>query len=116
MPSPYLYPLRGRRRRGIMAPQNLVGKADAFTADENARAGNKPDAVLTLQLAAERALRPMPFDLAGLALASEDHPAATFSFSASLSLAFSLSAVGLFALRMMSSISPYSFAASEVRK
>jgi hypothetical protein len=31
-----VYPLRRCWRRGIMAPQNLIGKADAFTADENA--------------------------------------------------------------------------------
>jgi hypothetical protein len=54
--------------------------------------------VLSLQLAAKRALGPVPFDLTTLALASEDHPAATFSFSLSLSLAFSFVVSGFVAL------------------
>src|SRR6202165_3768360 len=101
-----------------MAPQNLVGKADALAADENARARHPTHPALTLQLAAERALRLVPFDLAALALASEDHPAATFSFSFSPSFSFALSLSAGFARLgvMMSSISPYSFAASEVKK
>jgi hypothetical protein len=100
-----------------MAPQNLVGKADALTADENARAGDQTHPALTLELPAERTLRLVPFDLAALRFASEDHPAATFSFSFSPSLSFALSlSPSLGGLRMMSSISPYSFAASDVRK
>src|ERR1700680_101944 len=110
-----LYPSLRVRRRGIMAPENLVGKADAFAADENARARDEPHAALTMQFAAERTLGPVPFDLAARSLASEDHPAATFSFSFSLSGAFSFSP-SLGGVRMMSSINPYSLAASDVRK
>ena len=100
-----------------MAPQNLIGKAYALAAVENTWAGDKTHSALTLELATERTIRLVPFDLAALSFASKDHPAATFSFSFSpaLSLAVSLSP-GLGGLRMMSSISPYSFAASEVRK
>jgi len=51
-----------------------------------------------------------PLDPAVLALAPKDHEAApTFSFSRSFS-------PGLGGVRMMSSIRPYSLAASEVRK
>src|ERR1700681_1831479 len=98
-----------------MAPENLVGKADALAADENARAGDESHAALTVQLAAERTLGPVPFDLAARSLASEDHPAATFSFSFSLSCAFFFSP-SLGGVRSMSSINPDSFAASDVRK
>src|SRR5712691_11202453 len=109
--------LRGCRRRGIMAPENLVGKAYALAADEDSRTGDQPDASLPLLLAAERALRSMPGDLVSLRPASEDHPAATFSLTFSSSLDLSLSTTpGLVGVRMMSSISPYSFAASAVRK
>src|SRR6267142_203678 len=112
-----MYPLRRGRRRGIMAPQNLVGNADALTADENARAGDQPDSAFALELPTKRAFRPVPLDFAALALASEDHPAATFSFSFSLALSLAPSlSPGLGGLRMMSSMSPYSFAASEVKK
>jgi hypothetical protein len=91
--------------------------ADAFAAYENARARDEPYATLTLQVAAERAFRPVPFDLVALPLASEDHPAATFSFSFSPSFSFALSlSVVLIGVRMMSSINPYSLAASDVRK
>src|SRR2546426_2014726 len=106
-------------RRGIMAPQNLVGKAYALAADEDSRAGDETDASFALILAAERALGTVSFDLVALRPASEDHPAATFSFSFSvvLSLSVALSfSPGLVGVRMMSSISPYSFAASAVRK
>ncbi len=97
-----------------MAPQNLIGKTDALAADENARACYEPHSTLTLQLTAEGALRLVPLDLAALALPAKDHGvAATFSFSFSFS--FSLSA-GLVGVRMMSSIKPYSFAASDVKK
>ena len=95
-----------------MAPENLVGKTYAFAADEDAGAGDQSHPTLPMSLPAEGALRLVPLDLAALASASEDHgAAATFSFSFSLS--FSPGFVGV---RMMSSISPYSFAASEVRK
>src|SRR5260370_1524654 len=110
----YLYPLRRGRRRGIMAPQDLIGKADALAADEHARPRYEPHPTLTLSLAAEGALRLVPFDLAALALPAKDHGvAATFSFSFSFSFSLSLSA-GLIGGRMMPSISPYPFAASEV--
>src|SRR5487761_456022 len=100
-----------------MAPQDLVGKTDALTADENARTGDQAHPTLPLQLAAKRTLWLMPFDFAALRLASEDHPAATFSFSFSPALSFAASlSPGFGGLRMMSSISPYSLAASEVRK
>src|SRR6266498_1831229 len=100
-----------------MAPENLVGKTYAVTADENSRARNKTDPMFALGLPAERALRSVPCQGVALVSASEDHPAATFSFtfSSSLSFDFSLSP-GLAGVRMMSSISPYSFAASDVRK
>src|SRR5258705_13841837 len=98
-----------------MAPENLVGKAYALAADENSRSGHKADPPFALSLAAERALCTVSFDLVALRSASEDHPAATFSLTFSSSLAFSLSP-GFGVLRMMSSISPYSFAASAVRK
>ena len=64
-----------------MTPQHLIGNAYAFAADENARAGDESDPSFALRLTAERTFRAVPFDLAALALASEDHPAATFSFS-----------------------------------
>jgi len=97
-----------------MAPENLVGKTYAFAADEDAGAGDQSHPTLPMSLPAEGALRLVPLDLAALASASEDHgAAATFSFSFSFSLSFSPGFVGV---RMMSSISPYSFAASEVRK
>src|SRR5216683_2785636 len=97
-----------------MSPQDLIGKADALAADEDARPCHEPHPTLTLCLAAEGALRLVPFDLAALALPAKDHGvAATFSFSFSFS--FSLSA-GLIGVRMMPSISPYSLAASEVKK
>src|SRR5438105_2383846 len=111
--------LRGCGRRGIMAPQNLVGKAYALAANEDSRAGDEADATFALILAAERALGTVSFDLVALRSASEDHPAATFSFSFSavLSLSVALSfSPGLVGVRMMSSIRPYSFAASAVRK
>src|SRR5579864_3943 len=98
-----------------MAPQNLVGKAYAFAADEHPRAGNEANSTLTLRLPAEGALRPVPLDLVALPSAAEDHPAATRSFSLSFSLSFSTTP-GLIAVRMMSSINPYSLAASAVRK
>ena len=53
------------------------------------------------------------------ALASEDHgygAATTFSFSFSFSFSFFVLVGGLIGVRMMSSIRPYSLAASEVRK
>src|SRR3977135_1103501 len=97
-----------------MAPQDLIGKADALAADEHARARDQPHPTLSLSLAAERAFRLVPLDLTTLALSTEDHGvAATFSFSFSFS--FSLSA-GLAGVRMMSSIRPYSLAESDVRK
>src|SRR5207245_2722041 len=106
-------------RRGIMAPQNLVGKAYALAANEDSRAGDETDASFALILAAERALGTVSFDLVALRPASEDHPAATFSFSFSVALSLSVAlsfSPGLVGVRMMSSISPYSFAASAVRK
>src|SRR5215471_13581196 len=106
---------RGCRRRGIMAPQHLIGKAYALAADEHPRPGDEANAPFALLLAAERALRAMLLDLASLRPASEDHPAATFSFSFSGSFAFSATP-GFCGVRMMSSISPYSFAASAVKK
>src|SRR2546427_10659078 len=97
-----------------MAPQDLVGKADALAADEHARACHEPDAALTLQLTAEGARRLVPLDLAALALPAKDHGvAATFSFS--LFFSFSLSA-GLVGARVISSINPHSVAAPEGRK
>src|SRR5690348_12985095 len=102
-----------------MAPQHLVGKADALAADEDSRARDQADASLPLDFPAERALRAVPFHLVALRSASKDHPAVTFSFSFSavLSLSPALSgAPGLVGVRMMSSIRPYSFAASAVRK
>ena len=67
--------------------------------------------MLTLKLAAEGAFRLVPLDPAVFRFAAEDHVAApTFSFS------FSLVSPGLGGVRMMSSIKPYSFAASDVRK
>src|SRR5712692_5845305 len=114
--GPSQYPLRRGRRRGIMAPQNLVGKADAFAADKHSRACDQPHPSLTLELSAEGAFRLVPLDLAALALSAKDHGvAATFSFSFSSFFSFSLS-LGWIGVRMMSSIRPYSFAASEVRK
>jgi hypothetical protein len=68
-----------------MAPQNLVGKAYALAADEDSRAGHEADASLALLLAAERTFRTVSFDLVALRSASEDHPAATFSFTFSAS-------------------------------
>jgi hypothetical protein len=56
-----------------MAPENLVGKADALAADENTRARNEPHTALAVDIAAEGTLGPVPFDLAAAALASEDH-------------------------------------------
>jgi hypothetical protein len=64
-----------------MAPQNLIGKTYALTADENSRTRHEADATLALCLPAERALRSVPGDLIALCPASEDHPAATFSFT-----------------------------------
>jgi hypothetical protein len=64
-----------------MAPQNLIGKTYALTADENSRTGDETDPTFALGLPAERALRSMPGDLIALGPASEDHPAATFSFT-----------------------------------
>src|SRR6266849_344840 len=99
-----------------MAPENLVGKADAFNTDEHPRPRDQSHPSLALTLAAERALRLVPLDFAALALPSEDHGvAATFSFSFSFFFSLSLS-LGFVGVRMMSSIRPYSFAASEVRK
>src|SRR5207245_442252 len=83
--------LRGCGRRGIMAPENLVGKAYALTADEHSRTGDQANSPLPLGLAAERALRTVPGDLVALCSASEDHPATTFSFSFSSLSAFALS-------------------------
>src|SRR6266849_7803816 len=101
-----------------MAPQNLAGKADAFAADEHSRACDQPHPSLTLKLSAEGAFRLVPLDLAALALSAKDHGvAATFSFSFSFPTFFSFSLSLVFmVVRMMSSIRPYSFAASEVRK
>ena len=95
-----------------MAPENLVRKAYAFAADEDSRTGDQTYSALTLKLAAEGAFRLVPLDPAVLALSAKDHFAAapTFSFS------FSLASPGFGGVRMMSSIKPYSFAASEVRK
>src|SRR6266581_344667 len=107
--------LRGCGRRGIMTPKYLVGACNAFAADEHSRAGDQTDAPLPLCLAAERALRTVPRDLVALRPASEDHPAATFSLTFSSSSFLALSGI-LVGVRMMSSISPYSFAASAVRK
>src|SRR6266699_1600690 len=108
--QPRVRPSRRSGRRGIMAPENLVGKAYALAADEDARTGDQSHPTLSMSLPAEGALRLVPLDLAALAPPSEDHGvAATFSFSFSFS-------PGLVGVRMMSSISPYSFAASEVRK
>jgi hypothetical protein len=99
-----------------MAPENLVGKAYALAADENSRAGDQPDASFPLLLAAERALGTMPGDLVSLRPASEDHPATpAFSFTFSSSRLLSPTPI-LVGVRMMSSISPYSLAASDVRK
>src|SRR5438874_13759109 len=81
----YLSTLRGCGRRGIMAPQNLIGKAYALTADEDSRAGHEADASIALLLAAERTFRTVSLDLVALRSASEDHPAATFSFTFSAS-------------------------------
>ena len=55
-----------------MAPENLIGKADALTADENARSRDEPHAALTMQFAAERTLGPVPFDLAARSLQRRD--------------------------------------------
>src|SRR5579859_303184 len=105
-----LCPSRRRRRRGIMAPENLVRKAYALAADENSGPGDQPYPALARGLAAEGAFRLVPVDPAVLASASENHAEApTFSFSRSFSPGFG-------GVRMMSSISPYSFAASDVRK
>src|SRR5438132_14177862 len=98
-----------------MAPENLVGKAYTFTADEDSRARDQADTPLPLSLPAERALRTVPFDLVALRSASKDHPAMTvsFSFSAVLSLCATFSfSPGLVGLRMTSSISRYSLASS----
>src|SRR5215472_219025 len=98
-----------------MPQQHLVCARYAFAADENAGAGDQANPPFALNLAAERAFWPVPCDLATLRPASEDHPAATFSltFSSSFARSFSASFGGVL---MMSSINPYSFAASEVRK
>src|SRR5690348_3106823 len=98
-----------------MAPQHLVGKAYALAADEHSRARYQANSPVALGLAAERALRAVPLHFVPLRPASENHPAATFSFSFSGSFALS-GAPGLVGVRMMSSISPYSFAASAVKK
>ena len=93
-----------------MAPQNLVSKAYALTADEDARTGDESNATLTVELSAERAFRLVPLDPAVLVLSAKDHGAApTFSFSFSFSPTFG-------GVRMMSSMRPYSLAASDVRK
>src|SRR5260370_37321149 len=60
--GPYLYPSRGGRRRRLMAPQNLIGKADAFAADENAWSCDETHPALTLQLAADEACLLLPLD------------------------------------------------------
>ena len=95
-----------------MAPENLVRKAYALTADEDSGPGYEANSPLTLKLAAEGAFRLVPLDPAVLALSAKDHFAAapTFSFS------FSFDSPGFGGVRMMSSINPYSFAASDVRK
>src|SRR5919108_2354358 len=100
-----------------MAPQHLVGKAYALAADEHPGPGDESNPSFALGLAAERAFRTVSLDLVALRPASEDHPAATFSFSFSTSVALVLSGTpGLVGVRMMSSIRPYSLAASAVRK
>src|SRR5260370_17453389 len=68
----YLYPLRRGRRRGIMAPQDLIGKADALAADEHAGPRHEPHPTLTLCLAAEGALLLLTFHLAPLSLPAKD--------------------------------------------
>src|SRR5205823_13137083 len=88
--------LRRGRRRGIMPPENLVGKAYALTADKYPRARDQTNAALALGLLAERALGSMPLDLVALGSASEDHPAATFSLTFSSSwLSFFVFSPGL---------------------
>src|SRR5205809_257772 len=100
-----------------MAPEDLVGKAYALAADKYPRARDQTNTALALGLLAERALGSMPLDLVALASASEDHPAATFSLTFSSSwLSFFVFSPGLLGVRMMSSIRPYSLAASAVRK
>src|SRR5260370_26341603 len=102
-----------------MAPEHLIGKAYALTANEDSRTRDQADPSFALDLPAERALRAVPLDLVALRSASKDHPAATFSFSFSavLSLTPALSvAPGLGAVRTMLSIKPYSFAASALRE
>src|SRR5438046_6403058 len=53
---------RGGCCRGIMAPQHLVGNADALAADENSRHRDYAHTQLALHLPAERALRLVPPD------------------------------------------------------
>src|SRR5439155_25392465 len=99
------------RYREILAPETLFRNTYGLTPDEDSSARHKAHSSLALELAAEGAFRLVPLDPAVLALSAKDHFAAapTFSFSFSFSPA-------LGGVRMMSSISPYSFAASEVRK
>src|SRR5258708_35910136 len=102
-----------------MAPEHLIGKAYALTANEDSRTRDQADPSVPLDLPAERALRAVPLDLVALRSASKDHPAATFSFSFSavLSLSPALSvAPGFVGVRVMSCIIPYSFAACAVRR
>src|SRR5207245_10597302 len=104
-------------RRVILAPELFVGTRYRLSVDEHSRTGDQANSPLALGLAAERALRTVPGDLVALCSASEDHPATTFSFSFSSLSAFALSfSPTLVGVRMMSSISPYSLAASAVRK
>ena len=94
-----------------MAPENLVRNTYALAAYEDSGAGHETHASLALQLSAEGAFRLVPLDPAVLALSAKDHFATAPTFSFSFSFSPTLGGV-----RIMSSMSPYSFAASEVRK
>jgi hypothetical protein len=56
-----------------MAPQDLVGKADALAADEDSWARDEPHPALALQFAAEGARRLVPLAFTALPFASKDH-------------------------------------------